>query len=312
MNPLRNILVIVDPTASSHPAIDKAAVLARKFSARVDLFVCDTKAASNMRHAQYASDVGRGTPLNDLKPLVEGLAEQLRQQGIEVTTESIAADPLVTALLERVKHTCAELVIKDTHHHTVAHRTLLTNTDWELIRGCPVPLLLTKPRVWSNNPCICAAVDPGHRDDKPVLLDRCILDVASAFANKLRGRLHILNAYIPMAMIATAVGSVPPMVMDVSPELLTLERANKRKELTALASEYDVPPENVHLEMGGTRDALCRLAHQLNADIMAMGAVSRSAVKRVFVGSTAEMILESLPCDALVVKGPNFAELLVL
>jgi universal stress protein E len=43
---------------------------------------------------------------------------------------------------------------------------------------------------------------------------------------------------------------------------------------------------------------------------MVLGAVSRSALKRAFVGSTAEMILDRLPCDALVVKGPNFAELL--
>jgi hypothetical protein len=34
MNPIRNILVIVDPTASLHPAIEKATVLAEKFSAR--------------------------------------------------------------------------------------------------------------------------------------------------------------------------------------------------------------------------------------------------------------------------------------
>lgn len=304
MNPIRSILVIVDPTASLHPAIDKAAVLAERFSARLDLFVCETKASSNIRHASHAAQ--------DLKSMVEGLAGPLRQRGLEVTTEAIKADPLPAALLERVKHTCAELVVKDTHHHSVAHRTLLTNTDWELIRGCPVPLLLTKPRAWSTIPSVCAAVDPGHHDDKPVLLDRCILDLASALATNLHGRLHVVHAYIPMAMVATAVGSVPTMVMEAAPELLANERANKLKELTALVSDYGVPPDNVHLEMGGTREVLCRLAEQLKADVMTMGAVSRSAVKRAFIGSTAETILEHLPCDALVVKGPNFAELLVL
>lgn len=304
MNPIRSLLVIVDPTASLHPAIDKAAVLAERFSARMDLFVCETKASSNIRHASQSSD--------DLKSMVEGLAEPLRKRGLDVTTEAIKADPLPAALLNRVERTCAQLVVKDTHHHTVAHRTILTNTDWELIRGCPVPLLLTKPRAWSGNPTVCAAVDPGHHDDKPVLLDRCILDVASALATKFAGPLHVLHAYIPMAMVATAVGSVPPIVMDVSPELLANERTNKLKELTALVSDYGVPAGNVHLEVGGTREVLCRLAQQLNADVMTMGAVSRSAVKRAFIGSTAETILEHLPCDALIVKGPNFAELLVL
>ena len=33
-----------------------------------------------------------------------------------------------------------------------------------------------------------------------------------------------------------------------------------------------------------------------------MGAVSRSGLKRVFIGNTAERVLDDLPCDVLVVK----------
>jgi universal stress protein E len=303
MNPIRSILVIVDPTASVHPSVEKAAVLAEKFTAQIELFVCDTKASWNRRHAQHGSG---GELLQDVKPVVDRLAEPLRMRGINVTTETIRADPLPAALLARVKHTCAELVVKDTHHPRGLHRTFLTNTDWELIRACPVPLLLTKPRPWSSNPRICAAVDPGHDDDKPVLLDHCILDLASAVAKNLLGQLHVLHAYISMARIAAAVGSAPPM--HASSELLANERTRKLKELTALVSDYAVPIENIHLDVGGTCDVLCRLAQQLDADVVTMGAVSRSAVKRAFIGSTAEMILEHLPCDALIVKSPKFSD----
>ena len=59
----------------------------------------------------------------------------------DITTEVGRVDPLHEALVDRVKRTSAELVINDTHRHTLAQRTLLTNTDWEVIRGCPVPLL---------------------------------------------------------------------------------------------------------------------------------------------------------------------------
>lgn len=71
-------------------------------------------------------------------------------------------------------------------------------------------------------------------------------------------------------------------------------------------------PENLHLEVGGVNEVLERLARQLKIDVMALGAVSRSALKRVLIGSTAEVVLEHLPCDLLVVKSPNFAELLLL
>ena len=39
-----------------------------------------------------------------------------------------------------------------------------------------------------------------------------------------------------------------------------------------------------------------------------MGAVSRSGLKRVFIGNTAERVLNDLPCDVLVVKPAHFAK----
>jgi universal stress protein E len=37
-----------------------------------------------------------------------------------------------------------------------------------------------------------------------------------------------------------------------------------------------------------------------------MGAVSRSALERVFIGGLAEKVLDRLPCDLLIVKPEGF------
>jgi nucleotide-binding universal stress UspA family protein len=37
-----------------------------------------------------------------------------------------------------------------------------------------------------------------------------------------------------------------------------------------------------------------------------MGAVSRSRLREVFVGSTAERILDRMPCDVLIVRSADF------
>ncbi|WP_116813501.1 universal stress protein [Steroidobacter cummioxidans] len=311
MNPIQNILVIVDPTAQQQPAVAKGALLAQKLSARLDLFICDTEAARNIRLARHLRQSPRA-PLEQLGPWLESIAEPLRETGLDVMTEVSSADPLHTALLDRVEHTCAGLVIKDTHHHTLAQRTLLTNTDWELIRGCPVPLLLVKETTWSAAHRIGAALDPGHVDDKPRLLDRCILDEATRFAQALGGEVHAIHTYIPATMIAAATVTVPPLVVDIPPEALEEERTSKLKELTALTSDYRMAAPTIHLETGGVRETLCRVARDCEIDIMAMGAISRRGLKRMLIGSTAEDVLEYLPCDMLVVKSPNFAELVVL
>lgn len=311
MDPIRNILVIVDPTATEHPAVAKGAVLAEKFAARLDLLVCDTKASRNIREAEFARRPNQSLLLTDVSSVLEELARPLRDRGVDVTTEVVSGDPLHTMLLDRAKRTCAEVVIKDTHHHTLAQRTILTNTDWELIRACPTTLLLTKPKPWSSALRVCAAVDPGHQDDKPRLLDRCILEQASALANRAVGELHMAHAYVPKVFNA-GVGAMSTMAIDVAADSLEMERRAKLTELHAMASDYHIPQSNVHLQAGSTGDVLCRLATELDIDVMAMGAVSRSAFKRVFIGSTAESVLERLPCDLWIVKAPNFSELLAL
>jgi universal stress protein E len=309
MNRIRNILVIVDPTAHDHPAVTKGALLAEKFNARLELFACETKASREMRLAAHVRKDPQAPFVVELKGMLEALAAPLRSRGLDVTTETAEANPLHEALLDRVNRSTAGLVIKDTHHHTLAQRTFLTNTDWELIRGCAVPLLLVKPRPWAQSPKVFAAVDPTHVNDKPAALDHCILDHASAFSKQLAGELHVLHAYIPIAVAAMVV-AMPPAVAVIGAEELAREEEAKHKEIAALASDYGVRSECVHVQTGGTAEVLPRVAQALGADIVALGAISRSGLKRIFLGSTAEDVLEKLPCDALIVKTPNFAELL--
>jgi universal stress protein E len=45
----------------------------------------------------------------------------------------------------------------------------------------------------------------------------------------------------------------------------------------------------------------------LRADVLVMGGISRSALERFFVGSTAEAVLDKLRCDVLIVKPADFA-----
>lgn len=310
MNAIRNILVIVDPTAGKHPAVDKAALLAQKLGARLELYICDTKASREMRLAAQGGKRTDQPLLVNLKAMLEDLARPIRARGVDVTTEVECADPLHAALIDRARRTTADLVVKDTHHHSLLKRTLLTNTDWELIRACPVPLLLVKACPWASAPRVCAAVDPGHANDKPAVLDNCIVDQAASLAKRLGGELHLLHIYLPAAIVAAAAAGSPAMAIPISAEHLAREAERARALLKDLVAEYRVMPGNVHLEVGGPAAVLPRVAGELRADIAAMGAISRSGLKRIFIGSTAEDVLEHLPCDALIVKPPHFASAL--
>jgi universal stress protein E len=188
----------------------------------------------------------------------------------------------------------------------LARRTFLTNTDWQLIRACPVALLLVKSRPWAHSPRVLAAVDPGHANDKPAALDHCILQQASHISKQLQGELHVAHAYIPAGVFVVAASVLPAIAMTA--EGFAKEEELKRKEIAALISGYGVPSRNVHVETGGTAEVLPRTAEWLKADVMVLGAIARSGLTRLSIGSTAEDVLDKLPGDALIVKPSDYAE----
>lgn len=308
MSDLRTILVIVDPTASEHPAVEKAAALAQKCGARIELYVCETKESRALRYAKHLEQGGDADFVAHIRAVVEALAKPLRERGLSVGIEVDQGDPLHAKLLERTKTTCAELVIKDTHHHSLIRRTIITNTDWHLIRGCPVPLLLVKPRAWADKPVILAAVDPGHVNDKPVVLDNRILELSRQFQQRLDGQLNVVHAYLPALLLAEAAGGMPAMGTAITPELMEDERKRALASVQALAGQYGIDNDRVQVQLGTASDVLPDAAQETNADVVVMGAISRSGLKRIFIGSTAERVLDRLPCDVCIVKPPEFAD----
>ena len=305
MNRYHRILVIVDPTAATQPAISKGAILAQSLGARLELLVCDTRAA---REARLAAESIHGAIPYNAKALVESIAQPLRARGLDVTTEVAWTESLDAGLVEHACRASANLVLKDTHHHSLAQRTFLSNTDWQLIRGCRAPLLLTKDRVWSRSPCVLAAIDPQHVNDKPAHLDQQILERARSLANALGGDLHIVHAYLPASIAANATATSLGAVI-VSDQDLRQEREFRMQSIRQISASFGVADSHVHLELGGPTAVLPSVAEAIQADVIVMGAVSRRGLRRVLMGSTAEDVLERLPCDAFVVKPENFAEL---
>jgi universal stress protein E len=57
---------------------------------------------------------------------------------------------------------------------------------------------------------------------------------------------------------------------------------------------------------GRTNEVLQDLVAEKGIDLLVMGVVARNRLKRIFLGSTAERVLEHLNCDVLLVKSPGF------
>ena len=304
MDRITDILVIVDPLVRDQPAIKKAAKLARWFGADIGLLICDTR---NLRQAHTEGELpalSNALLSDNLEALIEEFTQPLRESGIGVTTHIIRGDPLHKAVVSWMRNSPADLVVKDTHHHSFAKRAFGVSTDWHLIRTCRAPLLLTKPAIWGSPPVLMAAVDPGHFNDRSGILDHRILDVTAAVAKCSNAQVHAAHAYFPSTIAAAAVGGMP--MVGVSADALSAELNLRISQIRALGDEYAIAPLNLHVETAVVAEYIRRVAGECRADIVVMGAISRSSLGRAFIG-TAERVLEALPCDALVVKPRDFA-----
>jgi universal stress protein E len=219
-------------------------------------------------------------------------------------------NPLHRGIVRRVEESSPDMVVKDTHHHGALRRTLFTNTDWSLIRTCPVPLLLAKSAEWPSRPRIVAALDPGHQGDKPAVLDHDILEWTTLISASMDGEAHAVHTFFPAALLAAATGmaGVPVIGGITAAEIVESERRRLNEVLHGLLATHDLAPERVHLEQGAASETLPQLVETLGAALLVMGAVSRSRLQEVFLGSTAERVLDRVGCDVLVVKSPDFRE----
>ncbi|HEX6996083.1 MAG TPA: universal stress protein [Gammaproteobacteria bacterium] len=304
----QRILVVVDPTAEEQPAVQRAARLAQAYGASLELFVCDydQSLASLPRFDLKTAEPARRAVLEGHLAKLDALRAPLAAQGLSVEIDARWARPLHRGIVDKVAEARPMLVVKDTHEHPVLRRTLLSNTDWNLIRACPAPLLLVKPRPLGTTPRVLAAVDPVHEHDKPADLDRAILGFAAELARRLGGALHVLHAFDPAPLYAAAADTPLSMTSVPPPELIADLEAQHRDALDALVADFAIDKANVRFEEGAPHRAIAEVAEQEQADFVVMGAVSRSGLERIFVGSTAERALDRLPCDLIVVKRPGF------
>lgn len=284
------ILVVIDPGAGSEsPALERAAWIAKQAGARLELFACgydpDVPASETRAREQLLSRHRRH---------VEELAAPLRKQGLTISVDVVWDHPFDLAIIKKAAAHDYWLVAKDTHHHNVLQRTLLTNVDWHLIRKCPAPLLLVKDRKLAADPRVLAAVDPVNEHDKPAALDDRIFTFAADLARVLRGHLHVVHSY------------AAPMGAELPPDVLKVIAQEHRSAMAKFLDTHAVLSGRAHLYEGLAHECLQKAAQEHAADFVVMGAVARRGLKRLFIGSTAERVLDRLACDLVIIKPLEF------
>ena len=308
---IRHILVgIRDVRRAPGGEVRKAAALARAARATVELFHAIDEPDPERSFPETATrdevDEQRAAIVEKYQHRLERLTHDPSLRGVSVRCTASWDYPPHAAIIRRALAAHSDLVIAATRGHRLGTRLLLRNTDWELIRHCPLPLLIVKsPRAY-RRPLVLAAVDPFHAHARPADLDARLLETSGAMARLLRGSLQVFHAYRPLITVEPMVGAAAAAFVMLPPQAEDAHTQQVMRAIGELADKAGVPRNRCHIRMGEVADQLSAFARRSRTAVVVMGAVSRSAIKRFFIGNAAERVLDQLNCDVLVVKPRGF------
>jgi universal stress protein E len=296
---LRQLLVVIDPSQSQQPALQRAQWLARATGAKIELLLCEYNSALDHSFLFDQSTLanGRNALLQQLQAELESTAEPLREQGLVVNVQVRWGKLTEELILQRVRELQPDIVFKSAHHHNPVKRLLFANSCWQLLRHCPAPLWLVQHSDWQT-PHLCAALDPLHSADKPAALDLQLIATSQRLSSALEMPAHYVHCYPPL----------PPsllfdnqLVNDYA-HYQQLCAEQHRQAFDQLLAKAGVPASNGNLLHGFAEQEIPRFVREHGIGLLLMGAISRGHLANALLGNTAERVLEAVECDVLVLK----------
>ncbi|MBS0421255.1 MAG: universal stress protein [Proteobacteria bacterium] len=306
-NAIKRILVAVkEPGESWSPGLAKATQIARATGAQIELFHCVDAALTVEQLAAYRGgmDEFERSQRHSWEEGLERLASKVRSHGVHATFSAPVDHPVHEGIVRQARCFHADLIVTDAHRGSNFAAWIMEEVDWELVRLSTAPLLIVRQTELYQRPLVLAALDPSDSHSKPATLNRKLLNASAVFSRALEGDLHAMHAYSVPGAVAEAASAVSA---SVAAELQAIDAGRAHASLDSLLMSTNIPAECRHVAPGSPADAIVRTATELKASLLVMGSVARSGVGRLFIGNTAEKVLNRLPCDLLLLKPDDFA-----
>jgi len=278
MQAVRSILVVIDPEHSESLALKRAKLIAGVTQAQLHLLVCD--------------------PKHDHSGMLGVLKAALLEDGYNVTTEQAWNQSLHQTIIDVQQAEGCGLVVKQHFPDSALKKALLTPEDWKLLRQCPSPVLLVKTAGSWKDKVILAAVDVGNTDLEHRHLHDTIIDHGYDIATLAKARLHVISAH-PSPMLSSA---------DPTFQLSETIQARYREQCKSFQAEFDIDDDHLHIEEGPADVLIPFMVHKLQAAVTVIGTVARTGLSGALIGNTAEVVLDSVESDVLVLKPMEVAD----
>jgi universal stress protein E len=293
---MTNILIVIDPEESNYTALERIKEIPATADVdyKVDLYfdaapVTARKANSNSLRESIAAK----------QAAVDKLVTPYKEMGYRITTSVIQIHRLYEDIIKSAGDYKADFVFKSVRQHAPLKRMFYTSTDWNLIRMCPTALLLVRDQGTVRGKPVIASVNIDDEDPEHQELNRIVLAQANALAEVLGAKVHLIYAYGPAVVMGDG---ADPMAYQIAKDKHDAEF----KKAKALASVNNVLASNTKLREGTPATIVTEYGEEISAGIIVLGTVARSGASGLFIGNTAESMLEKTHRDMFVIKLESF------
>jgi universal stress protein E len=299
------ILVVADINHDEQAALARAMLLAQKSAkiSHVTLFLSIYDFSYDMTSMLSSEDreAMRQGVIKQRELWLQKIAEPYLMEGVELQVKVVWHHRPYEAIIAEVFSGQHDLLIKGTRKHATLESVIFTPTDWHLLRKCPTPVLLVKHVEWPKSANIIASIHVGSDTDTHLSLNDRIVERVLSVCQRFDATPYLVTAY-------------PRTPMTVSIELPEFDptaysdavKAHYSDSMEALRLRHGINKEHVIVEEGLPEEVISDVSKRLNAAMVILGTTGRSGLSAVFIGNTAEHVIDKIDCDVLALKPEGY------
>jgi len=309
MTRFKNILLVLHGKNNEEEAVKRAFALAKNNKAKLTIVDVLEELPQTIKDylkivsVQELEKIVVEERVSEVQTLIKSIETEKRLKPI---VKTLVGKPHIEIIKEvlRNKH---DLVMKTPEGKGGTKEALFGSIDINLMRKCPCPVWMIKPKESTKYSRILAAVDPDPYDDVRNKLNHYIMELAVSISQLEKSELHIVHAWNLYGERALR----GPRFHKAENEIarLLLDAMNFHKDnLDKLLNKFplDKLKHKIHLLKGDPAVLIPEVAKREKIDLIVMGTVCRTGLPGFIIGNTAESILFKVNCSVLSIKPYGF------
>lgn len=305
MSIYNKILAVADINHDEQPALARAVQLAAqsRSPSQITFFMSIYDFSYDMTSMLSIDerDAMRKGVIYQREKWMQKVAEPYLDSSIEFCVKVVWHNRPYEAIIAEVFSGEHDILIKGTRKHDVLESVLFTPTDWHLLRKCPTPVLLVKNADWPENANIIASVHVGSEVEAHLELNDIMVEQLLCLTSRLHATPYLVNAYpVTPANITIELPEFDPTTYTDA------VRGHHLTAMKALRQKHGLDEEQTIVQQGLPEEVIPAAAEKLNAGMVILGTTGRTGLSAVFIGNTAEQVIDKINCDVLALKPKGY------